>query len=224
MVSTLPWNGSPQESDQTVQIAQSLGAQVIVRYWESETEQRNWGLAYLYDYDYVLIVDPDELYTQEAQTKLLNRINNPIDYVNRTGKRIPTFTCQEIITYWKTPDYIFSPNDSHLPIIALDPKQVRFSDKRGCRMKASGDGYVNICEPIDGVVIHHMSWVKTNEKVLEKINAYAHANDFNTDYWFNEVWLKWTPGSELRVRPYGTEDSTAVTKPAPQEILDLMGK
>jgi glycosyltransferase involved in cell wall biosynthesis len=224
LLSTLPWNGSPVEADETYRIAKEAGAEVIMRYWEDEAEQRNWGLAYLYKYDYVLIVDPDELYTEESQIILLNRLNDPLDYVNRVKKPLPAFACEEMVTYWKTTDYILDPKDSHLPIIAIDPKQVRFTEKRACRMKAEGSGFVSSCEPISGVITHHMSWVKTDSKVKEKIEAYAHAHDFNTDYWFENVWKKWTPDSMMEVRPYGIEKSVAVFKPAPKEIVDLMKK
>lgn len=222
LVSTLPWNGSPREYDGTIKIAENLGAQVISRYWENEQEQRNWGLAYLYEYDYIIIVDPDELYTKESQDILLKRLNDPFDYINKTHQKIPTFTCCEMVTYWKTTDYILDPKDSHLPIIALDPKQVRFSDKRGCRMKSDGSGYVSQCEPLSGVVTHHLSWVKSDQKVKEKIETYAHSGDFNTDYWFNEVWLKWKLEEKKPCRPYGSEKSIAILKPAPEEILNLL--
>lgn len=221
LVSNLPWNGSPTEYDGTIEIARQAGAEVINRYWETEQEQRNWGLAYLYDYDYILIIDPDEFYTEQDQKILLNRLHNPLDHINRSNRRIPTFTAKEIITYWKTTDYILEPKDLGTPIIAIDPKQVRFSDKRACRMKSSGDGYVDISEPLD-IKIHHISWVKSDKKVKEKIEAYAHANDFNTDWWYENIWLKWTPGCDLKVRPYGVEKSIAIYKPIPEELSKLI--
>ena len=221
LCSSLPWNGSPVEDDGTARIARDMGADVIIRQWNTEAEQREFGLAYLYNYDYVLIVDPDELYTEEDQKKILDRLDNPFDYINRTNQKLPIFKTAKMTTYWKTTDYIFDPEDSHQPIIAVDPKAVKFSEKRGCRMKSSGEGFVAYVEPID-ITTHHLSWVKSNEKVQEKIQSYAHCNDFNTDYWYNEVWLKWKPGDMTLIRPYGIEKSVAIYKPAPQNILDLL--
>ena len=130
LISSRPWNNEVMESDKTVEIAKREGAEVIVGFWNSEPEMRNWGLARLYDYDYVLIVDPDELYTEEDQKRIITRLNDPFDYINRVMKPLACFRVEKMLTYWKTTDYIFDPPDAHKPFIAVDPKQVRFWNKR----------------------------------------------------------------------------------------------
>ena len=71
LLSTKPWNGQAYNKDRTEQIARSLSAEVIMQFWQTEHEQRNWGLAYLYNYDYVFIVDADEMYSKLDIEKIL---------------------------------------------------------------------------------------------------------------------------------------------------------
>lgn len=223
LVSSQPWNGIPGESDNTVEIAKKEGAEVIIGYWENEQMQRNWGLARLYDYDYVLIIDPDEFYLKEDQKKIIDRLNNPYDYVNRNTNKLSSFRAGNMITYWKTTNYVFDPPDKHKPFIAVDPKQVRFWNKRelmGITKEPPNIEYSDIIP----ITIHHLSWVKSDEKVKEKIETYSHNKDIKEN-WFNDVWLKWKPNSEMLVRPYGSissEKSKAKYSQAPKEIVDIL--
>src|SRR5262245_58217728 len=70
LVSSIPWFGSPARDDGTAEIARQAGAEVYVQAWPTESEQRNWGLARLYDSKYVVIVDADELYTRSGLRRL----------------------------------------------------------------------------------------------------------------------------------------------------------
>ncbi len=224
LVSSLPWNGAPVESDQTVEIARREGAEVIVGYWENEPMMRNWGLAYLYDYDYVLIVDPDELYTEADQQKILARLADPFDYINRVMSPMRCFRVARMKTYWKNSDYIFDPPDLHKPYIAVDPKQARFWNKRELMGFTKSPFNIERSELIDAT-IHHFSWMKTDAKVAEKIESYSHAQDIR-EGWYENVWLAWKPGSDMLLRPYGSvkgEESIAKLEPAPEEIKNLLG-
>ena len=209
LLSSLPWNGSPSEYDGTGEIAKQEGAEVITRFWSNEDEQRNWGLAYLYNYDYVLKIDTDDIFTEEDQDKILKRLNDPYDYINKSNKKIPAFCSNRMITYWKNEDYIFDPPDKHRPIIAVDPKQVRFSDKRSIS-KFHDKTNIETIEPID-VSIHHYSWIGTDDKIKEKIEHYSHNKDIALN-WFDDVWMKWTPESDMIIKPYGADKSKALLK------------
>lgn len=219
LVSTKPWNGSPQEDDNTVIIAKDAGAEVVIRFWDTEASQREWGLGLLHDYDYVLIVDPDEYYTKKAQERILEILNDPRDEMGRY-KKIPAFRAENMVTYWKTPDYVFSPPDSHKPYIAVDPKQVRFNDKRQVQPQDASEPFQQYA-PLLPVTVHHFSWVKSDTKVAEKIQSYSHCRDFDGEKWYEDIWLKWQPGSGALIRPYGIEKSVAVKNPAPDEIKRL---
>lgn len=214
LVSSKPWNGKSYPDDGTADIARKLGAEVVVGDWTTEAFQRNEGLAILYDYDYVLIVDPDELYEKETQQNILKALNKPIDISWRSDKHLQAFRIEHIKTYWKTTDYTVDPEDHHKPIVAVDPKQLICHEHR-----QFGADYV----PIIKGTCHHVSWVKSDEKVKEKIQSYSHADAIEKE-WYQNVWKEWKPGSGLQVKPYFTEKDKAIAtySPAPQEILDLL--
>lgn len=212
LVSERPWNGKPVKDDGTADIARKLGADVVVQYWDTEAHQRNEALAILHDYDYVLIVDADELYTKDVQRELIKMMDRPVDKSWRSDRQIPAFRIESMTTYWKTPDYVLDPPDGHKPIIAVDPKQLYCHEHR-----QFGAEYA----PVVPGTCHHFSWAKSDNKVQEKIQSFSHAGVIS-DKWYEDVWMRWTPGSGVQVRPYGSERSVATYRPAPQEILDLV--
>jgi len=218
LVSDVSWNGTTHEDDPTAEIAGAYGADVVVSSWTSEAEQRNYGLELLKEYDYVLIVDADEFYTRADREKIITTLT--------VSARHPGWTPTErnkMLTYWKTHEYIFDPQDQHIPTIAVDPKLVTCTEHRQFRVlrdaRDQAVRYNEECGEI-GVQMHHFSWVKTDEQVLAKIQAYSHADIVGKD-WYDTVWLKWTPG-DMKIRPYGVEQSIATHHPAPQEIIDLI--
>lgn len=219
LVSTKPWNGDCA-TDTTFFRARDAGAEVICGAWKTEAEQRTWGLARLYDYDYVIIVDADELYTKRDQESIIRVLNNPIDISYVSNRNVPAFRCGEMTTYWKTPEYRLEPKDRHKPIIAVDPKQLYCHEHRQFKYMNSDIDYLDYAPEIN-INCHHMSWAKPDEKIAEKINSFSHNNDIHKN-WYESVWQTWEPGSKMQVRAYGREESIAIYDPAPEEILDLI--
>lgn len=209
-VSEMPWNGlkSPDEHKtwEEIDIANDPRVEKYRLPWRSEDNQRTWGLAKLYDYDWVIILDTDEFITAgdwETFRKCLETAH--LGWNNMVA---------ELVTYWKDFDHVFDPSDTHIPTIAVRPKRLVFFDKR-----CTTDSMQNKVP----FRVHHLSWVRTDEEVRQKIQNYAHAMDFNQDLWYNEVWKKWTP-EMVGIRPYGSEkDTKAILRPIPQEIRDLFG-
>ena len=39
------------------------------------------------------------------------------------------------------------------------------------------------------VELLHFSWARTDKEILSKITHFAHADEFDTDKWYKEVWL-----------------------------------
>lgn len=227
LISTAPWNGSTCHPDRTTSIANKLGVEVVLGEWKTEEEQRDWGLARLYDYDYVLIVDTDELYTKEDQDKIKDALNNPIheEYTPNPEeyRHVPAFRCSNIVTYWKTHEYIYSPPDGHKPIIAVDPKQIHCFEHRQFKYPHSEHAFLDYAPKIPGVTCHHFSMAKSDEKVREKIRSFSHADSVHRD-WYDNVWSKWEHGSDMKIRSHGKEPSMAIHKPAPAELVDLIEK
>lgn len=165
--STHPWNGEEAEKDNTANIARSLGATVFEEYWPTEHDQRNTGQEYCSDYDWVIILDPDEIMLEEDWQKLVNFLEvAPLD-AYATGMQH---------TLWKK-GFVIDPPEDYRQIIAVRPS-VRFFDKR---CVDSQWGYA----PTE---LWHYSWARSDAEVWRKINSYAHALEFDTLRWFSEVW------------------------------------
>jgi glycosyltransferase involved in cell wall biosynthesis len=202
LVSSKPWFGSAGPDDGTADIARDAGAEVHVQHWNTESEQRNWGLARLFDDNYVLIVDADELYARSGISHMLNWLERA---------REPAFRAAEMLTYWKTIDYVCDPSQGwDAPVIAVDPKRAKFRMQRQLQPLTEKRPLPPAVLP---VTLHHMSWVKSDAKVREKIQSFSHAEHIR-DGWYENVWLKWTPEME-DIAPYSFDAMRAVYRPCP---------
>jgi hypothetical protein len=63
------------------------------------------------------------------------------------------------------------------------------------------------------VTLHHMSWVKSDEKVLEKIQTFSHAAHIRPG-WNENVRRMWTQESD-DIAPYSFDRMRAVYRPCP---------
>lgn len=172
LVSKRPWNGEPEpEADSTGQLAKRAGATVLEYDWKTEQDQRNSGLEYLSDYDWVVMLDPDEFLDSDNWDRL---------YKFMEGATGDAYVAPTQTLYWKS-GYRIEPAEPHNGIILVKPS-VRFFDNRCVDANWSET-------PIH---IHHLSWARTDDEMWRKINHYGHANDFDKRKWFNEKWLAWT--------------------------------
>ncbi len=203
-----PWHGHELPRDNSEEITKSFKNTEFKRmYWQSEHLQRSWGLAYLYDYDYVLMVDSDELYEEKDQEKILSSIG----VVNRFEDNQNCYRIPQLVTYFKSFDYVLDPPDRHEPVIAVNPKKVTFKDAR----IPSTDYQI----PIEGTKIHHLTYLRDDLRLWHKLQQFEHCEAVKSN-WFEEKWKKWTPDME-DIRSYGVERSKAVSYNAPKEIIDL---
>lgn len=174
LISLKSWHGN-YLSDNTIEEAKKTNAEIITGYWSSESEQRNWGLARLYDYDYVIILDPDEFFSFDDQNKIINSFGDKHAYKPN-----------KMNTYWKDTEHkIWCGN--YTPYIAVNPKMVRFIKNRQVQ---PFDGKTNILEQHDviNVTLEHLSWVRSDDEVKIKINNYSHKKDLIG--WYENIWLK----------------------------------
>lgn len=210
LVSEEPWHGVREDgAHETMRFLVSHpDPRIEVRRlnWRTEQEQRNWGMGRLADSDWVLIFDADEFLTPEDWAyfhTLLREVS-------------PSSSClvaDSMLTYWKDMDHVWEPPDFHKPIIAANPRKAVFFDKRCITEQMMFQAKVTL---------HHLSWVKTDEEVARKIKTWMHAKDFDTERWYRDIWLKWTPEMKENIRPYGFEGQTqAVPKPLPDSIKSL---
>lgn len=200
-----PWHGQELPHDRSEEISRSFGAYFVRLPWKDEAEQRNWGLAYLYDCDYVLIVDADELYTEADQQTLLSSLGVPGKFDN-----LDCYRAEKVVTYFKTPDYRLDPPDSHQPVVAVNPKKRLFTETRI-------PGNYQIPLPIS---LHHLSYLRDDQRLVHKFQQFEHYDQVKRD-WFENTWKTWTPESE-DVRAYGREKSKAIYNPMPEELRLLI--
>ena len=98
-----PWFGKHIVFDKTEEIAKQEGAIVIKKDFETEREQRNYGMeiARQQGYDYAFIIDADEYYTTES-------ISNAIEYIekNTDTERFDIGICYYL---WKNSEWEILP-------------------------------------------------------------------------------------------------------------------
>lgn len=73
-------------TDGTQEIARSLGAEVVHHTWEGYARQKNWALRNLpFESEWILIVDADEVITEEVRNRLLEIASKPAESVRENG-------------------------------------------------------------------------------------------------------------------------------------------
>lgn len=199
-----PWNGPDSDKrHETWERAQALGdprLEVIRGRWKDETNQRNWGLGRLAEYDWVLIFDADEFLDREDWQVLARTLEN-------APKNCPVIRAP-FQTYWKDFDHVLDPPDTPLGTIAIRPKLTSFVDKRG--------PYLDV-ERRARILVHHLSWVRSDEEVFQKIQNWSHTNDFDWRAWFANVWKPWKHGMK-NIHPYSKILQTTRISPLPESI------
>jgi hypothetical protein len=184
LASERPWFG-PKSGDECKMLDilasyRSRGVKTIKMFWPKEHEQRSWGAARLSDYDWVITLDPDEFLTPEDWEKFR-------DSLESCDKSANSVIPDEMVTYWKDFDHCWDEEgETHRPVIALRPLKTVFWEKREV---------LDETRPRLKFKLHHLSWVKSDDEVWQKINNYSHSMDFDLKDWFENVWKKWEPDS-----------------------------
>lgn len=202
--SSTPWFGE-SEPDDTAKLAEAVGARVVHTHWPNEEMQRNTGQALHWDRDWVITLDPDEF----LSNKDWNKLKRFLEHTDADA-----VVCQGQYTYWKD-GWVADPPKDYQMLIAVRPK-IHFVDKR----------VVNTSFVVAPVWVHHFSWARTDREVKRKITHYAHAEDFNTKAWYNEVWKPWKPGDKdvHPTTPETLHNFKRAKLPAEIEELDLWPK
>lgn len=223
LVSRNPWHGARSPDDGTYEIAKHFTCGVtkyeaVLGDWRSETEQRNWGLGNLYDYDWVIIADADELYTRDAQHAMFKIMEEGVQKAPDIEEMIQAscYRAEKVITYFKATNLVLDPPDSHLPAIMVNPKEILFHEHR-----IPNTDY----QPIIPVEMHHLTYLRPDEKIRDKMYQFEHHDQVNSK-WFSEVWKQFKPRKPMapgtNLRAYGLEVSSAVSFTMPEDIKKLL--
>jgi hypothetical protein len=196
LVTERPWQGEPLGFDETPGLAATAGATVMVYPWKTEEDQRNAGQEYLSDYDWVIVLDPDEFLSNQAWGFLYNFLQTA---------EADAYVVDHQRVFYK--DKEVSPHTDYQMLIAVRPS-VRFVDKR----------VVDCAYGTAPIELLHFSWARTDEEVLNKITHYAHAQELIPD-WYTEVWKS---DKTTDLHPKSPETLKALIEPVlPPEIEAL---
>lgn len=162
-VNRVPWHGDSEDWEQSAEIAEAAGAEVVFGDWRSELEHRQAALAYLTErgFTHALIPDGDEIMEQElletlakvAEAELADRV-----YV-------------EWDTYWKSPEYVIRPRERFTPLIMLD---LRRAHPVGLR---NFEGGRPLFLSAEHGIIHHLSYAGPDDRIWRKINIWGHKDE-----------------------------------------------
>ena len=204
LISLNPWNGASFKPDRTNDIASNLGAEVVVGDWDTEAHQRNYGLNYFKDKgcDWVLIVDADEYYSPEGIAKVSYGLVQDVEAI----------VANDMVVYWKDIDHIVTPRQEDRPIVAIRPNQ---------HFIIGRNSFSNIGET--EATLHHLSYVRDDEGMLKKIKSFTHATDFDTEEWYDSVWLNWDESSTDLHPVNPAQFKVAEKKEAPDWLRGLFG-
>lgn len=179
----LPWSGNPEPLDRTLEIVNSFPdpqnkIRILAGEWDGEISQRNANADLIRDAaNYYMIVDADEIYSRDD----LDRIKKYVAMRPWVGQfRI------RMNTYWKIhPIYRIDPPE---PLKAYILTRLRPSTRFVGLRKTN--------EPIRSVIprrvasVHHFSYARPDEKILQKIRNFSHRDETVED-WYEKVWLGW---------------------------------
>jgi glycosyltransferase involved in cell wall biosynthesis len=171
--------------------------------WPTEAATRNAGMEYLSDCDYVFLVDSDELIFDE-DLKELGRLCGSGDH---------SVIAVRLYTYWKTAGHVIDPPESGTIKMVLR-KDVRIS------------GIRDVIGPVHtaDVYCHHLSYVRTDQEVLEKIRLSGHAQEIRPE-WYERVWKAWDGNPHLQnLHPVHPEAYRRATPVADDRVKALLGK
>jgi glycosyltransferase involved in cell wall biosynthesis len=153
--------------------------EIIEGEWEDEGDARNYAIKYLADCDWVFNIDSDEILLDSDIIKLK-------EICKTTNKKV---IGTKILTYWKTPYYKIAPPEKLIaPMIikrgvSFIGKDARWPQER------------NEIEVSD-IWMHHLSYIRTNEELQEKLKTFCHADQILSN-WYENVWLKWDNNKDM---------------------------
>lgn len=149
--------------------------EIVEGAWAGEGETRNAGMDRLGECDYTWMADSDEI--------LLDRDLAALRELCET-QDLPAIGVR-MLTYWKTPEYRIDPPERLVAQIVA---------RKGVRVKGLRD--VQAPVTVANLWCRHLSYVRTDEEVKEKLRLFSHASEILPD-WYEHVWKAWDVNPNL---------------------------
>lgn len=180
--------------------------------WGRENDARNTALqlARSEDFDYLIIQDADEFYSEKDYKDNIETItrNSNSDFYT-TPERV----------FWKSLDFVLENGGRTLL------HDITFAVNCGSDTSFySGRGVASDKKRRLPGICHHLSYVLTDEQLKLKINTWHHANDFNRESWYRRKWLRWTENTKNLhpTFPPGWKRAVKFTGQLPRELRDFV--
>lgn len=173
------FHGTGHERGRTGKLAREYGADVFEDYYGDEAQTRNNFLQVLQKdgYDYVLIVDADEVHNPDRLKSML------ADIAAKPEIQYPAFRCG-MYTYFRYPSYRIDPPEPLKPIF-LVRSDIRFTHVReiGRHIEQA---------TLTDYRFHHFSYARSEDKIKEKLANFMHKDEL-VEGWFEEKFINWSP-------------------------------
>jgi len=176
VVNRVSWNGEPRGWKQSVEIAERMGATVEIGEWKTEEEHRKASIQIARDagFTHAIIQDSDEIY----EPGLLDHLNQiaEADLADRVYCHWDT--------YWKTPEFVIRPREPFCPCVLINLDRAEY-----LKLREFGGGRLLLLESTYGI-IHHLSYVGSDERIWRKITSWSHRDEVQRGWW-ERTWKGW---------------------------------
>ena len=174
--SNMPMSGGGPVKLHPVPCAFDPRVEVLYGSWKTEHETRNAGMDVLSNCQFVFHVDSDEIFS-EYSLRMLQSVCN---------EKGPQAIACRLYTYWKTTEFRIDP-----PEQLIAPVVIRCDKRFENRRLFKGEQLL-----INRFLMHHLSYVHTDEEIKEKLRVSDHAAEVVPN-WFENVWKAWDSNYNL---------------------------
>lgn len=154
--------------------------EIIPGDWEKDEDSRNacFDRAKAEGFDWFLIQDADEFYTEESWRLIRDQLAKPTDC---ELFKTPWFN------FWKSSEFVIT--DAYGSIKNVNA---------GFALRCKSDLYFDHSRTSNAQKVqvldcpcYHYGWVKSDQEMFEKVTQWTHAHQFNGPRWFEVKWLNW---------------------------------
>jgi len=194
LVGMSPWNGTrdPETVTRTLATIQAIPDPdrkfvIVSKWWRTEAEQRNDGLAILRNLgcDWCMTVDDDEMYNRAELSRALDIISN----WECTNGHVSAWLVSHLI-YWKNRETVIPELTAAMPVFLHTREHDAFFTEARCfGLQRS----VYMVLPASDLIMHHLSYVRTDDQMKRKMSTFTHADETAAG-WYEHIWKGWRPG------------------------------
>ena len=178
--------------------------EIIQGDWATDEETRNacFDRAKAEGFDWLIIQDADEFYTEESWGQIRKQLHHNSD-------------CELFKTtwfnFWKSSEFIIvDPRGSIKDVNA--GAAIRCKEPlRFIRSRTSNANNIRVLD----CPCYHYGWVKPDDEMLAKVTQWGHAHQFDGVRWFDVKWLNWNYET-INLGPFGPVWRRAIRFPLHQ--------